>query len=276
MRGAWKLRLCATLLWVSVAFPLYAQSVLFRVEEAENGEPLSGVVIRAVGVGGQTVHYTLTDREGLAEIPLTQSTDTLKVSLLGFRERFFLRPFRDRYHIQMETAPLQISPAGVTAHKVEEVGDTIRYNVKALKDQEDLVLSDFLKRLPGVDVSKSGYVKYNGRDINRFYVDGKDILESNYNLATRHLAVDAVQSVEVLKNHQPIQMLRGIKESDRAAMNIVLDEKARSKVTGSASAAVGVATAPPTVPLSGKLTAFYVAPSFSSVDVAGYDGQGNA
>lgn len=276
MRGAWKLRLCATLLWVSVAFPLYAQSVLFRVEEAENGEPLSGVVIRAVGVGGQTVHYTLTDREGLAEIPLTQSTDTLKVSLLGFRERFFLRPFRDRYHIQMETAPLQISPAGVTAHKVEEVGDTIRYNVKALKDQEDLVLSDFLKRLPGVDVSKSGYVKYNGRDINRFYVDGKDILESNYNLATRHLAVDAVQSVEVLKNHQPIQMLRGIEESDRAAMNIVLDNNARSKVTGSASAAVGIATAPPTVPLAGKLTAFYVAPSFSSVDVAGYDGQGNA
>lgn len=276
MRGAWRQWLCAILLGAGVAFPLRAQTVLFRVEEAENGEPLSGVVIRAVGIGGQTVHYALTDREGLAEIPLTQSMDTLKVSLLGFRERSFLRPFRDRYLIQLETAPLQIRPAGVTAHKVEEVGDTIRYNVKALKNQEDLVLSDFLKRLPGVDVSKAGYVKYNGRDINRFYVDGKDILESNYNLATRHLSVDAVRSVEILQNHQPIRMLQGIKESDRAAMNIVLDENTRSKVTGSASVAAGVATAPPTVPLAGELSAFYVAPSFSSVDVAGYDGQGNA
>ena len=257
-------------------FPLSAQTIQIRVEEADNGKPLSGVIIHAVKADGQTLRFGLTDQDGRAEMAMPGSADTLKVSLLGFRERSFVSPFQNQYLIRLETAPLSIRAAGVTAHKVEEAGDTIRYLVPALKNKEDRILSDVLERLPGVEVSKSGYVKYNGRDINRFYVDGKDILESNYNLATRHLAVDAVQSVEVLKNHQPIQMLRGIRESDRAAMNIVLDEKARSKVTGSASAAAGVATAPPTVPLAGKLTAFYVAPSFSSVDVAGYDGQGNA
>lgn len=270
----WALTGIAVFCWT--VFPLSAQTVRIRVEEADNGKPLSGVIIRAVKADGQTLRYGLTDQDGRVEMAMPESTDTLKVSLLGFRECTFVRPFQNQYLVRLETAPLSIRAAGVTAHKVEEVGDTIRYLVPALKNKEDRVLSDVLERLPGVEVSKAGYVKYNGRDINRFYVDGKDILESNYNLATRHLAVDAVHSVEVLKNHQPIQMLRGIKESDRAAMNIVLDEKARSKVTGSASAAVGVATAPPTVPLSGKLTAFYVAPSFSSVDVAGYDGQGNA
>jgi hypothetical protein len=182
---------------------------------------------------------------------MPESADTLKVSLLGFRERSFVRPFQNQYLVRLETAPLSIRAAGVTAHKVEEAGDTIRYLVPALKTKRTgsfpMCWTTAWRR-----VSKAGYVKYNGRDINRFYVDGKDILESNYNLATRHLAVDAVHSVEVLKNHQPIQMLRGIKESDRAAMNIVLDENARSKVTGSASAAAGVATAPPTVPLVRK------------------------
>ena len=276
MVGAWGQRLCAILLWVGAIFPLRAQTVRFHIQDAETGKPVSGAVVRAVEKGGRTVRYGLTDQDGQAEMTTPKETDTLTISLLGYRRVSLLRPFQSQYQVALETEALRIRASGVTAHKVEEVGDTIRYSVPALKNKEDAVLSDVLTRLPGVEVSKAGYVKYNGQSINRFYVDGKDILESSYNLATQHLSVDAVQSVEILRNHQPIQMLRGIKESDRSAMNIVLNEEARKRWTGTASTGAGVATSPPTFPLAGDLSAFYVAPEFSSVDVAGYDGQGNA
>ena len=274
----WKTLFWALAVWAfwGIPFSLSAQTVRFQVKDAETGKSVSGAVVRAVEKGGRTVRYGLTDQGGLAEMTPPQETDTLTISLLGYRKQSFLRPFQSQYQVALETEALQIRASGVTAHKVEEVGDTIRYSVPALKNKEDAVLSDVLKRLPGVEVSKAGYVKYNGQSINRFYVEGKDILESNYNLATQHLSVDAVQSVEILQNHQPIQMLRGIKESERAAMNIVLDEKARKKWTGTASAGAGIATSSPTFPMAGDLSAFYVAPEFSSVDVAGYDGQGNA
>lgn len=263
-------------LWMSFPFSLFAQTVRFHIEDVETSQPISGAVVRAVEKGGRTLRYGLTDQDGIAEIAVPQETDTLTVSLLGYGKQSFFRPFLDQYHVSLKTAELRIQPSGVTAYKVEEVGDTIRYSIAALRVSEDLILSDVLKRLPGVEVTKSGYVKYNGQNINRFYVEGKDILESSYNLATQHLSVDAIQSVEILQNHQPIKMLEGIKDSDRAAMNIVLNEDARRKWTGRASAVAGAATASPTFPLAGELSAFYIAPGMSSVDVATYDGQGKA
>ena len=150
----WALTGMAVFCWT--VSPLSAQTVRIRVEEADNGKPLSGVIIRAVKADGQTLRYGLTDQDGCVEMAMPESADTLKVSLLGFRERTFVRPFQNQYLILLETAPLSIRAAGVTAHKVEEVGDTIRYLVPALKNKEDRVLSDVLERLPGVEVSKAG------------------------------------------------------------------------------------------------------------------------
>ena len=259
-----------------MALPTFGQTVRGLVVEAGTEKPLPGVVVRMIDTGGRTLAYQMADREGRFRLSVPSGADTLRVSLLGFREKVFLRPFRDQYYIALQAAPQQIRAAVVEAAKVEVEGDTIRYSVNALKTREDLVLSDVLKRLPGVEVTRAGFVKYNGQAINRFYVDGRDILESNYNLATQNLSVDAVKAVEVLENHQPVRILRGLKSSASAALNIVLNEEARAKVNWGLSAGVGAATDAPRYPLSGKASAFYMGSRFSSMNAGGYDSQGNA
>lgn len=241
-----------------------------------NERPLQGAVVRAISGSGRTVSYDITDKEGRFSLEVTDAVDSVVFSLLGYTKKTFFRPFRAKYQVELELVPLPVKAAVVTEHKVVSVGDTIKYNVDALRLREDVFLSDMLKRIPGVELDKLGYVKYNGRDINKFYIDGKDILESSYNLATRNLAVADVKEVQVLDNHQPYRILRGVIHSDEAAMNIVLKDKARGRVNLRVLAGIGHESQNERLSETAKASAFYVGKLLSSIDIAGFDNQGYA
>lgn len=101
-------------------------------------------------------------------------------------------------------------------------GDTLTYILNAFANSKDRTLSDVLKKLPGVDVDANGAIKYNGRYINKFYVEGKDLMESRYGVITNTLPNTVIESVEILQNHQPLKILEGKTLSHETAFNIKL------------------------------------------------------
>ncbi|MBQ9711017.1 MAG: carboxypeptidase regulatory-like domain-containing protein [Bacteroidales bacterium] len=260
-----------------IAFlPLNAQSISGVVRDALSGEPLAGAIVRLTGDEMNTQSFIMTDREGHFEIWPYGKASYLVVSLLGYEEKTFPSPFSAAYHIDLSPSSETIQESVVKANKVVMAGDTTKYNVMALKTRDDLVLGDVLKRIPGVEMTSSGHIKIDGRDLGKFYVDGKDILSGNYNLATKNLTVDAVKSLEVIRGHQSIKLLQGIKESEDAAINILLSDAAKGKINWKGKVGAGYAVEQDHFPLSGEISAFWVSGAASSIDVAEYDSQGNA
>ena len=60
----------------------------------------------------------------------------------------------------------------VKAPSIRQRGDTISYNVASFADANDKSLADVLKKMPGIEVSDKGEIKYNGKAINKFYIEG--------------------------------------------------------------------------------------------------------
>ena len=254
--------------------PLSAQEVSGRVTDAKSGEALVGAIVRSLNGEGETVGYVMTGKDGRFAIQAGKDVSAIKIALLGYKEKTLTPPFEKSLMISLESEDLRIKESVVQARKVQMAGDTTTYNVKALTTRDDLVLGDVLKRIPGIEVTSSGHLKVDGRDLGKFYVNGKDVLEGNYNLATRKLSVDAVKKVEVMRNHQYIKMLRGMQESDQAAVNIVLDEKAKGRVNAIGAFGGGYQAGRPYVPNSESATAFYLGDGLSSVLDAGFDASG--
>ncbi|MBQ9712798.1 MAG: carboxypeptidase-like regulatory domain-containing protein, partial [Bacteroidales bacterium] len=262
---------------VSVAvLPLNAQNISGVVRDSLSGEPLAGAIVRMTDDERNTLTYMMTDIEGRFEIGPSEKASYLVVSLLGYEEKTLPSPFSTSYRIDLSPSAEKIQESVVKANKVVMAGDTTKYNVMALKTRDDLVLGDVLKRIPGVEMTSTGHIKVDGKDLGKFYVDGKDILSGNYNLATKNLSVDAVKSLEVIRGHQSIKLLQGIKESEDAAINILLSDAAKGKINWMGKASAGYAVEKDHFPISGELSAFWVSGSASSVDVAEYDSQGNA
>ena len=95
--------------------------------------------------------------------------------------------------------------------------------------------------MPGIVVEADGRIFYQGQAIEKFYINGVDLLEGRYNIASDNMPAGAVRDVQVLENHQPIRALDSLVRSGRTSLNLQL--KKAVTVTGQARVGLGAAPA---------------------------------
>lgn len=238
--------LLATALSLATASAQTAADIRGSVTDSSNGQPVAGAVVKIVDGEGRILRYTIVDRTGAFRIAnVAPPADArLTVSMLGYAEAA-MRPADPGRPIvvALDPAATAIREVVVRAPRISMQGDTISYDARRFTEIKDKSLSDILKKMPGIEVSESGQVKYQGEAINKLYIDGVDMLGGRYSLATENIAPQDVRSVEVMENHQPRKVLRGVEFSDKAALNIRMRERVKSQWVGSAQAGAGFSPA---------------------------------
>lgn len=134
---------------------------------------------------------------------------------------------------------MKLPEVTVKMKPIRQVGDTLNYNVSSFRGKDDHYLVDVLKKLPGIEVSENGTISYRGNSINRFNIEGQDLLGNRYNQATRNLPVDAVAQVQIMENDQPIRALKDNTPSERATLNIKLKRDYKLRPFGEIQGASG-------------------------------------
>ena len=72
----------------------------------------------------------------------------------------------------MATKATQLNDVIVQAPDIYAKGDTLVFNVARYANAKDNAIIDVIKRLPGIKVEDDGTIKYQGKPINKFYIDG--------------------------------------------------------------------------------------------------------
>ena len=111
--------------------------------------------------------------------------------------------------------------------------------VDAYKDAGDRVIGDVIKKMPGLEVSESGQISFNGKTVKNFYVEDMDLLQGRYGIATNNVSANDVASVQVYQNHQPIRALQDWSPSEEVTINIKLKSSARGTLTMNGMAGIG-------------------------------------
>lgn len=222
-----------------------AQEVVLSgtVTDKSTKEPLSYVLVTVRPAGeNKIVRYAQSSQNGKYEIKLESFPDNhvLHFSMMGYASQSIaLSSDRSQYNVTLSEQATQLKEVIVKAPGIRQRGDTISYLVSSFADAQDKSLADVLKKLPGIEIEKSGAIKYNGVAINKFYIEGKDLLGGRYGLATNNVHQKDVGSVEVMENHQPIKALEDISFSQSPAINIRLKEDAKSRWVGTAKTGAG-------------------------------------
>lgn len=228
----------------------YSQSsIIGQVTDKSEQAALPNVLIVMKNkTSSSIIRYTQTDSEGRFSIPVKEGdyeNCLLHLSLLGYKPQIVeLKRNVSNLNVEMEAAVTKLKEVTIKAQKIREQGDTLIYNVASFKDIQDKTIGDVLQKMPGIDVARTGEITYNGTAINKFYIEGKDLLEGKYGIATNGISPDDVGSVEVIEDHQPIRVLQGVSLSSQAAVNLRLKEKAKAKWIVNALAAGGLSEQP--------------------------------
>lgn len=213
----------------------------FSVIDADSGTALGNVVCKVYTAGGKFHAYGISDEGGGLHIRVGHG-DLIEFSYVGYQT---VKVNADTCHVgrgnvvKMPAGAAELREVTIKARPLTARGDTLVYNIGAFVKPGDVHLEDVLRKLPGIKVADNGTVSYQGKAINKFYIEGKDLLGNSYGQATRNMPVDAVASVEVLENHQPVRMLQGRQFSDKAALNIRLEKGHRARPFGEVTGGLG-------------------------------------
>lgn len=203
------------------------------VRDANDGEPIIGAIVKSGGA------FTATDSEGCFTLAPKAGADSISFRSMGYESRT-LPVDADLSDVRLKPKTTQLRDVIVEAPDIYAKGDTLVFNVERYANAKDNAIIDVIKRLPGIKVEDDGTIKYQGKAINKFYLDGNDFVGGQYGLALNNISHTDVKSVEVMENHQPVKALEGIEFPEEAGINLKLKDDARSRWVGVAQAAAGV------------------------------------
>ena len=135
-----------------------------------------------------------------------------------------------------------MSAVTVTARRPPVVinGDSIEFNSENFKTQPNAVVEDMLKKMPGIEVDKSGGITVNGKSVSKVYVNGKEFFTGDPKMATRNLAADAVDKIQIYDRKSDQAMFTGIDDgNDETAINIKTKKDRKQSTFGKVGSAFG-------------------------------------
>ncbi|MBQ0021217.1 MAG: TonB-dependent receptor [Bacteroidales bacterium] len=216
-----------------------------RVTDSQD-EALEGCIVAALTPADSSiVGYSMTDSVGRYRISLEHVYPRLLLRLTGFNIKRAYRNIEgrtQRIDWKAEEENMVLREVQVKAQKLWGSRDTLNYLVSAYMKDYDRTIGDVLKELPGISIEENGTIKYQGVAINHFYIEGMDVLQGRYNLATSGIKAEDVATVQVLEHHEHVRALQDQIPPESAAINLKLKKKVKGVWTHSIHLGGGIQT----------------------------------
>jgi hypothetical protein len=120
--------------------------------------------------------------------------------------------------------------------------DTIIFDAKSFLQGNERVVEDLLKKIPGLNVLPDGTVKIGNQEVEKIMIDGDDFFEKGYKVVTKSMPVNPIDKVELYQHYSNNKHLKGIENSDKVALNLILKEDAKNVWFGNVSGGYGVSS----------------------------------
>jgi hypothetical protein len=208
---------------------IFAQNSIYGHITDVNGNVLRDINVLLLSKDSSLLlNFSITNEKGYYSIILPQKTNFYIINIKTLHYETVYQQIENKEQkidFKLKESENSIKEVVVKSNPVFKQGDTISYIVRAFATQEDRVLADVLRKMPGIEVATNGQITYLGKPIEKYYIEGIDLLEGNYNIANNNIPYDAVSTVQVLDNHQSVKVFEEFFSSNNVSLNIKLKKK---------------------------------------------------
>lgn len=204
------------------------------------GIGIANVLCKALSATDSLLAYGITQSNGHFHLQYKKNVNKLTFSKMGYATQIIsVQKDKYQYTVQLEKKPYELDEVVVKEAPITRKKDTLDYYVESFRQKEDYSIEDVLKRMPGIEVTNSGQILYQGSSINKLNIEGLDLMGDQYNQATQNMPAEAVSTIQVMENNQPIRALEGKIHSNHATLNIRLKKNYKMRPFGDAEVGAG-------------------------------------
>ncbi len=167
-------------------------------------------------------NFTLSDAEGkvnLEEVPY--GSYSFHIEMLGYRPFVKEQYFRETV-VDLGTVKLQVDDKFLKAAVITDVGnpivvkqDTVEFTASSFQIGTNDMLKDLLKRMPGMEITEEGKVKFNGEEIDKLTVGGRTFFFDDQSTALNNLPASIVDKVRVIDRESESTRATGLEDGNR-------------------------------------------------------------
>ena len=193
------------------------------VLDSLTNEPVAFASVYVIPAKDTTItNFTLTDTLGVAtleEVPF--GNYIFHVEMMGYKPFVKERYFRNE-EVDMGTIRMQVDEHFLQAATVTDVGnpivvkkDTVEFNASSFRVGANAMLKDLLKRMPGMEITEDGKVKFNGEEIDKLTVGGRTFFFNDQSTALNNLPAAVVDKVRVIDRESEQTRASGLQDGNR-------------------------------------------------------------
>lgn len=119
------------------------------------------------------------------------------------------------------------------------VGDTLKFNLLNLLNGSEVLLRHVLEKLPGLTVDDNNKIRYNGKIIDHFLLDGTKFFGPNHQIPLENISSAMVEGVALINKFKDLSHLEGVDQVAVSALDVRLKPAFQMKLKGNATAAGG-------------------------------------
>ncbi len=206
---------------------IHAQKINFTISSTDSTNLVTvNVLFKEKNTNSILEFTSLKQGKGTYVLKKKYKNLCLEIQCVNYeKENFCIENLEDKIY----DVDLKLNYIGITV--IEEVvvkkaipfeikKDTVVFSVKDYKNSNDKKIEDVLKRLPGIEVESNGVISYRGKKIETINLDGDNVLDANYKLASQNINVDMVDKVEAIDNFTNNPLLKGLTAEGKVALNL--------------------------------------------------------
>jgi len=122
------------------------------------------------------------------------------------------------FALEGKESTLRAAGITATAARVEQKGDTTMFNAAAYRVPEGSTLESLVKQLPGVEVGDDGTIKWNGKTVSEFLINGKDFFKGDTQTAMKNLPTELVSKIKAYDKKSDYTEQTGIDDGEETTV----------------------------------------------------------
>ncbi len=213
------------------------------------GETLPQATVRLLRADKDStfVSAAASNLDGLFEFKgVKKGSYYIKASYIGYRDAVV--PVKvsgadvtvDTIRLRESSIMLKEAVAIGVATPVKVMEDTIEYNASSYTTPPNAVVSDLLKRLPGVEVESDGSIKAQGQTVKKILIDGEEFFSDDPAVASKNIPVSMIKNAQVINRKSDLARMTGVDDGeDEMVINLTVKPGMKTGWFGQAEAGYG-------------------------------------
>ena len=228
---------------------LFAQTTIKGVVKDSLGNAISFANVQLVKhATNEVINYKSTTENGAFEFVVNGDAINLdlKVTHISYYSKVISVTFNSQrmaYEtIILKSKDIQLQNIKLTGKFKDAVdkNDTIKYNLTRLLNGSEEKLKDVIAKLPGLKIDENGKIKFNGKTIDNFLIEGDELYNNQHQLATENIKAQMIDKIEVLKDFKSFSSLGdGNGGEKKTALNVYIKDEFKNKINGAIDAEGG-------------------------------------